>query len=266
MLAQLSKACDQILSWSDFWTVAGLTECSFEVGSARYFARAINWFVKSGLLEPDTLVESLRCGVNGTLTACLKQDPQTPKPVECNRGWRGEIPDISCGCEPASTFTLIENKVLYDAITAKYYGPASDCEGSVAKDALKLRRWRKEGSVGNLYQTLFFLEFPNLDYPSGCWYEPNWQHMSCRERAFLRKGFPGIDAQYRQARLYLSSAPVWGDGDAPKIVSLDKPDKKLCAVIEKWFDLIFRPDERGWRVDVCGNLKDARVGAAIWEY
>lgn len=254
----LSYACERLIEEQpDFWTLAGLTERSFEVGSAPKFSESLAHYRAAGVSEQ--LATTLAAGINRSLARMVEQCAPSVGAVRYNAANKGVIPDLCFGPVGERSETIAEVKLVYDFTGADWYG-----EKGVTGDASKLRAMRREGFVGHLIQIVFFVQLPGLEYPAGDWYPPTWASWRSRTE-MLRRCFPGIPAQYARLRRHMTAAPAWPPGDAPHVQSLPKPSPELSATIERFYGRVFRPS-CPWRFDASAHLADAAVGVAIWKH
>src|SRR4051812_31734734 len=121
MFDVIRDCCDALLGTADdFWSVAAVTDCSFETGGSRLFRRALRSFADAGL--PPDLTARLARGVNDHLVRLIEQRHPAVGAVRSNRGRGRQRPDIGFGPPGEGWETLAEVKVVYDLTTPAFYG------------------------------------------------------------------------------------------------------------------------------------------------
>jgi hypothetical protein len=264
-LVAIYEACQSLMvDHPEFWIISGLTDVSFETSTRNTRYQRSIATLREGPENcspnlPQSLITELSRGVNSNVVEILRaQNPQYG-PIKDDRSWNGIEPDIHWGS--GAKETIVEIKALYECTLEKYYGPVRGREGSVAKDAEKLRKLRREeGFRGHLLQVVFFRQMPGYRYCSGSSWQGGWEHHECREYYLVRRD---IQSQYAQVMHHLDE-PAW-PSSAPEIVSLALPSE-IIHPIKRWLEMIFRPDDLSWMFDPVQQLMGAAVGCAIWQY
>jgi hypothetical protein len=251
-------ACKTLmLAKQDFWLTAGLLDVSFETGGTPKLPPASAIESLQRAFQSTDLVVRLKLGVNGNLERILRE--QNPAiPMEFNKQ-RGSIrPDIQMFSSDGKN-TVVEVKAVYCMTVKKFYGRHGN---GVGHDRDKLLELRKDPTVANRFQFVFFLEMPNYRYPSGCSYAATWKHHCAREDYFVHAR---IAQQYQAVRAGIPEQPVWPD-NAPLRVPITLPAPAILDGLNRWFTEAFRPDVSSWRFDAATHLAGATVACAIWTY
>jgi hypothetical protein len=245
-------SCRSLLEEDSFWLLAGLTDNSYEEGSAPHFQKCVKAYEDVGA-QPG-LIQQLSAGINDNLLKNFRSLPQVVGAIRRNKaaGKGGRLrPDFEFSTDQAEI--LVECKMLYDCTGDKYYE-------STASDYQKLASYSSPRS--RLFQVVFFVQLPGYDYPPGTWFDNRRPHGS---RAVMLRG---IDAQYARLRRSLPQSPAW-PGPEPFKRALHFPTSEVNVdFLQRWYTHSFRPEserDNTWRFDSGAHLQDSAVGLAIWE-
>ena len=235
MLESLAVAGSRLASYSDFWLVSALGDCSFEEGERNkpHFPRYLESWADPEFPLPPTLVTDVRAGINDVLYGLVCQQPGV-KPYQRNKSNGHDIVVLANG-RPVS----VEVKYLFDCTLAKYYGEV-----------------RLDREKAPDYQVVFFLSFPNYERYTGG---------NLREIVKIN-GRVGVAEQYAKVSSSMFLGPASWPSDPPHTVYLPQGTEIITE------DRIRRRCRRryGSRMveEFCAasHLSGAQVGFAIWDW
>jgi hypothetical protein len=101
----------------------------------------------------------LQDGVSGNLKNELQLQREVEGSVTRNVGKGQHLHYVS---RSSGECVRVEVRIVYDMIMSKHYAV-------VASELNKLKTLRDTGCNDKLYQVVFFLRLPHLDYPAGIW-------------------------------------------------------------------------------------------------
>jgi len=245
----LTRACEQFLSeaFQLFWVIATLTDSSFEIGNATQYKAFIRHYRTEDVGED--VIEQLNRGINGNLVKIITDLGYSVEQESARQTDNGRVDIIYT--DPQKGKIAVEVKYFYDCTMPKYME-------AITSDRQKLQSMKVRSDIAERYQVIFFVSLPNYRYPRGSWIG---KYYKARED-YLH--FVGHAEQLFQSKKALSAVePVWPAANPPR----SRPLKltRSQQAVEEWFRRIFKPADK-WLFELNKNLKDARVGVAIWRF
>jgi hypothetical protein len=243
----ITEAITELVTQRDeFWLHSLATDRSFEEGDRSVHCRdAIETFRSCGF--SDSLCRTLGKGINGNLAKILKTKAQHLE-VETNPN-RGRDIVLYDSEVPVAA---IEIKQVFELTLAKYFK-------NIADDRAKLSDFKRLYPKTALFQVVFLGTLPGAWYPAGTW---RGEPFSCRDK-YVRN--PTVSVQYVRVAQHLGTNATWPKSP-PLIHQLDSSVVNVRRM-DTWAHCsAFTYNDPAWRFKTGSYLKDAAVGAALWEY
>jgi hypothetical protein len=234
-LLALANACEAVLALNEFWVLAELTDCSYEVGTKTPLLKQIVqlWREECGLSK--RLEAQLHNGINGNLATALG----------CRQN-KGAGQDFSFGGN-GTALALAEVKLAHTVTMPKWY----PC---IAGDCAKLSLLRP-GFDGDLFLAVFFAHLPNYWYPAS-----SFKGEPVVGRVFRNEG---IRDQFDRTRHQIGAEPAWPKKHPPRRRVLTQPPPGVLRVARLWCKQFLYAEP--WQFDPAKHLKDGQVAFAIWQ-
>jgi hypothetical protein len=246
----VAEACKRTIErHADFWLLAALTDYSFEEGrrndDLEHALRAIDE------AAGDTAASAkIRAGINSVLREELSVGEGVCS-VDRNQS---RSPDLWVRRTHGRS-AAIEVKLIYDLTYKKYYWATKD-------DGPKLLALRAREPDVELYQVVFFVQLPALDYPGGRWYGRDRVSRSRRKQTV----WGGHSAQFSELMRLIVTPPAWPGTSSPSRVDLlPLVAPATLDVARRWYQAALVPTT-AWNLRPEVHLVDAAAGAAIWQW